>query len=537
MDQNERMSQLFDEALSGKLSRRMVLRRGLALGLSVPALGALLAACGNGGGGAATNTPGAGGAAGGTATTGGRTPTMGAASPTRGAASPTMGASPTRGGASPTGGAASPTKGAASPTKGTASPATGGAITRSNPPTVANAAAAKQYSGTKLVFWGDAVGPGAELDTILTGQFTKDTGIQVQVVPRPQSATESYSQYQRTFQGQSGDFDAGMIDVIWPGAFAQNLVDLSSAFSTDIGRYYETIVTNNTVNNKLVAIPWFGDFGMLFYRTDLIKKYGFSGPPATWDDLEQQAQAIMDGEKAANQNFTGFVFQGNAYEGLTVDALEWIASAGGGTIVENGTVTINNNAAKAMLNRARGWVGGISPTGVTGYQEEDARNAFQGGNAAFMRNWPYAYSAGKAADSVIKDTFDVAPIPAQPGNDNVGGVGGWQLAVNNYSKNKEAAIELVRYLSSAEVQAFRAVIGSFVPTMPEVSADPRVAKAMPFLQGLANVVRVTRPSREAGANYNELSTIVFQGVNQILTGSDANDVVPTIESDITALLG
>ena len=550
MDRNQHMSELFDQALSGKLSRRMVLSRALALGLSVPAISALLAACGSSSSSTATS---------GAATAPTKASGTGAASPTTGtAAAPTKaaGSSPTTGGASATTGTgvASPTTstGAATATKGTtaatatkgtgaASPTTAGtgsyAFTKQNPPPVPNAAAAKAFSGSKIVFWGDAVGPGAEMDTILATQFTKDTGINVQVVPRPTSSDESFSQYQRTFQGQSSDMDCGMIDVVWPGALAPHLVDLTAAISADVGDFFDTIIENNTIDSKLVGIPWFGDFGMLYYRTDLLQKYGFAKPPQTWDELEAQAQKILDGEKAANPNFTGFVFQGNAYEGLTCNALEWLASQGGGTIVDaDNKVTLDTDPAKAALDRARKWVGGIAPVGVTGYQEDQTLNAFQTGNAAFARNWPYMYSSNQSDASAVKGKFDVAPLPAQAGSDHSGTVGGWQIAVSKYSKNQDAAIEYAKYITSAEAQKFRAIITSFVPTRKTVSEDPDVIKAQPYLQTLANVVRVTRPSRAAGQNYNELSTDFFQGCNQILTGSNAADVVPDMVSSIESLL-
>src|SRR5205823_7152794 len=106
---------------------------------------------------------------------------------------------------------------------------------------------------------------------------------------------------------------------------------------------------------------------------DLLQKYSLAKPPTTWDELAMQAQKIMDGEKGANPNFAGFVFQGKAYEGLTCDALEWIASSGGGTIVDSsGKVTVNNPQAAAALNKVKTWIGTTVPRGVTSYQEEDA---------------------------------------------------------------------------------------------------------------------------------------------------------------------
>lgn len=498
MAEDTRFDRLMEQTLSGKLSRRSVLRRATALGLSVPAISMLLAACGDD-----DDEP--------TATT------APAAQPTatEGSAETTPDAEETPGGEDP----------------GT------GEYDINTPPEVANAEAASAYSGAQLTYYGDGVGIGSQLDETLTAKFTEATGIQVQVIARPDSATETYANYQRIFQARSADMDVLMVDVIWPGAFATHLADLTEAFGDDVDMWYDTIVENNTIDGRLVGAPWFGDFGILYYRTDLLEKYGFDGPPTTWDELEEMAQTIVDGERAENPEFAGFVFQGNAYEGLTCNALEWIASVGGGTLVEDGEVTIDNDEAKAILNQARGWVGTISPRGVTGYQEEDARNAFQGGNAAFMRNWPYAYSLAGGADSSVAGNFDVGPLPSASGTDPVGTLGGWQLAVSEYSAHKEASIELVRYLTSPEVVKWRAIVSSFVPLVREVAEDPEVIAAQPYLENLADVVRVTRPSASAGELYNEVSTEIFQGVNEILNGADADSIVPDIANRVESILG
>ncbi|NJK78733.1 MAG: ABC transporter substrate-binding protein [Chloroflexaceae bacterium] len=405
--------------------------------------------------------------------------------------------------------------------EGDPEPATGPVAEFNVPlPEVFNADAASAYSGATLRFYGDAVGIGSDMDRAAAQHFSDATGITIEVLPRPQDATQYYSTIQRFFQAQSPEADVLMVDVIWPGAFAPHLYDVTEVFAEEAGQHYEGIIENNTVDGKLTALPWFGDFGMLFYRTDLLEKYGYDGPPATWDELEEIARTVQEGEREeGNENFTGFVWQGAAYEGLTCDLLEWVYSHGGGTMIENGEVTINNPQAVQALERAASWVGDISPEGVVSYREEDARNVFQGGNAMFMRNWPYAYAAGNSADSPIQGMFDVAPLPTANDGEPAGTVGGWQLAVSEYSPNKEAGVEFVRFMASPEMQKWRALVGSFVPTIPAVAEDPEVIEAMPFLENLADVVRVTRPSRETGEQYNEASTAMFQAANEALLGA------------------
>jgi trehalose/maltose transport system substrate-binding protein len=431
-------------------------------------------------------------------------------------------ANPASTNAAPTGAAPTTTSAAqATSSAAAAAPPAGGVDIKEKPPAVPGAAEAKKYASAKITFYGDSVGIGAELDKMAAKRFTEDTGIEVRVIPKPADATENLASYKRFFQGQSADIDVMMLDVIWPGDLAQNLADLGPKLGDAAKQHIEGIIQNNTVGGKLVAIPWYTDFGMLYYRTDLLTKYSFTKPPETWDELEQMAKKIQDGEKAANPNFAGFVWQGKAYEGLTCDALEWIFSQGGGAIIENGKPTINNPKAAKALSRAKGWIGGISPAGVNSYGEEEARNAFQSGNAAFMRNWPYAYAAGNTDKSLIKGKFDVAPLPHDPGQKSAGAVGGWQIGVSRFSKNQDAAIEFARYLTSPEMQKYRAIVGTYIPT-----------KALPFLEKLKTVELVPRPSNSTGERYNEASIAFFQGVSQVLQGKEPGPILKQVEEKL-----
>ena len=405
------------------------------------------------------------------------------------------------------------------------------------PPPVPGAAALKaKYGGQSITFVGDnAVGSSHKRDLLLTARFTKDTGIKVKLVPHPAASDAAYSQLARNFSSHSSAIDVMMLDVVWPGAFAPYLVDLKPKLGKQAKLHAKGIVDNDTVDGKLIAMPWFGDFGILYYRTDLLKKYGYKTPPKTWAALGEMAKKIQDGERASNANFYGFVYQGNAYEGLTCDALEWVASNGGGNFIDNGKVTINNPKAAAILNLQRSWVGKITPRGVTSYAEEDARNAFDAGNAAFMRNWPYAYSASQTTP--VKGKFDVTVLPHGTGQPSVGTVGGWQLGVSKYSKHPDAAIEFVRYMTSPAVEKFDAIYNTNVPTIPAVARDKAVVKANPYLKPeIANVARVTRPSKYLKTHYQQGSQIIYQGINQILNGQDANSVLPGIASRLDRLV-
>ncbi len=405
-------------------------------------------------------------------------------------------------------------------------------------PKVPHAAAIKaKYGGQTITFVGDSVGGGHQRDTALAKEFTKDTGIKVKVVPHPAASDAAYSQLARAFSTHSSSIDVAMIDVVWPGAFAPFLVDLKPKLGAQSKIHAAGIVQSDTVNGRLVAMPWFGDFGMLYYRTDLLKKYGYTQPPTTWTSLFTMAKKIQDGEQATNPNFSGFVFQGNAYEGLTCDALEWIASSGGGSFIDNGKATINNPKAAAILDLFRSQIGVTTPRGVTTYQEGESQTAFTDGDAAFERNWPYAYSLNQAKGSKVAGKFAVAPLPHGPGHNSVATVGGWQLAVSKYSKHPDAAIEFVRYMTSKPVEKFDTITNSNVPTIPSLAKDPQVKKAAPYLNpATANVPRATRPSTVLGVKYNEGSKDIYQAISRILNGASASSVLPSLQSQLQALL-
>lgn len=389
-----------------------------------------------------------------------------------------------------------------------------------------------------------ADGPSNQWEDEAAAVFSELSGIEVQVIRGDQSATDRLATYLQQLSAGSADVDVYMIDVIWPGIMAEFAHDLGPAMEGEIDQFFPAIVENNTVEGRLVGVPWYTDAGLLYYRTDLLEKYGFDGPPTTWAELEEMSNTIQEGERAeGNPDFWGYVWQGNAYEGLTCDALEWQVSFGGGTIVEpDGTISVNNPQTVAALEMARGWVGTISPEGVTTYQEEESRGVWQAGNAAFMRNWPYAYALGQAEDSPIAGQFDVTVLPQGEGPDarNAATLGGWQLMVSDFSDSKEAAEEFVKFLTSPEIMESHAVYFSRLPTRPALYEDPEVLEANEFFGRLLPVFSggaVARPSTVSADLYNDVSIAYFTNVNQVLTGAlDAQTAVEQIEAELQDLL-
>ena len=387
-----------------------------------------------------------------------------------------------------------------------------------------------------------AVGNAVENFAKLVAPFEEKTGHKVTLVPMPASTSDQFAQYRLWLAAGNADIDLYQTDVIWAPQLADQFVDLSGAAKDLAPQHFPSIIESQTVNGKLVALPIFTDAPALYYRKDLLEKYNMS-VPKTWEELTTTAQVIQDGERAAGQaDLWGFVWQGNAYEGLTCNALEWVKSFGGGQIVEpDGTISINNPKAVQAIDTVKVWVGTISPEGVLAYQEEEARGVWQTGNAAFMRNWPYAYGLGNGDDSAVKGLFDVAPLPTGGGHDtSAATLGGWNIAVSKYSTKQEAAIELAMYLAGPEAQKQRAINESNLPTIVSLYDDADIAAAQPIIPRWKDVFlqAVPRPSAPTQGKYNEVSAKFWSAVHASLSGNgSAAENLEVLEADLTDLRG
>jgi trehalose/maltose transport system substrate-binding protein len=382
---------------------------------------------------------------------------------------------------------------------------------------------------------------GRELELCREGAqaWARRSGQAVRLVSTPASGTERLALYQQLLAARAPDIDVLQIDVVWPGILANHLVDLTDAAREVAADHAAALIQNNTVGGRLVAIPWFVDVGLLYYRRDLLARHGVE-VPRTWLELTATADRIQRAERAAGASrLWGFVFQGRAYEGLTCNALEWLASHGAGTLIDpTGRIEVNSPAAQRALALAASWIGEISPQGVLNYTEEEARGVFQSGQAVFMRNWPYAWALLQDHASPVRDRVGVTTLPAAPDGRPAAALGGQQLAVSRYSRSPEAAISLALFLASHAEQKRRAIAGGYHPTLPALYRDPQILAASPLfaILGEALAYAVARPSSVTGPAYNRVSYALANAVHAALAGqSDAATSLRTLERQLRRL--
>ena len=340
----------------------------------------------------------------------------------------------------------------------------------------------------------------------------------VRVTSAPNNSTERLGLFMQLLASHSNQVDVYTIDVTWAGIMGDFLIDLRTAIAReDAEDFFPAFVAADTSKGELKAVPWYIDAGLLYYRTDLLAKYG-KRVPLTWEELTETAAYIQERERAlGNSDLWGFVFQGRAYEGLTCNAMEWIKGQGGSPVLaESGTITVNSPQTLKALNLARGWIGSIAPAGTLNYTEEEARGIFQSGKAIFLRSWPYVSKLAGMPGSAVRGKFGFGPLP---GNTSV--LGGWSLAVSKYSRHVEAATDLILYLSGREEQLRRAIMGGFFPTRRSLYQDSRLTSSLPNVGKLHTIFAnaFSRPSGLAGSRYNRLSAEFWESVHDTLAGN------------------
>jgi len=368
----------------------------------------------------------------------------------------------------------------------------------------------------------------------LSRKFTRETGVGLRHLRGVQEETLDQLTLTRKLlqEGGSGP-DVLQIDVTWLGVLQGDLTDLRPYFAAEISSMGPSVASSYIVDGKVVAIPYQIHVGVLEYRADLLREYGYDHPPRTWDELERMAARIQSSERAkGKKDFWGYVWPGAAAESLTCNALEWQVAEGGGRIIESdGTISVNNPAAIRAWQRARRWIGWISPPSTVEYREIDAINAFESGRAAFVRQWgaePGGTSTNGEQLRLLqwKRPLSVGEVgyTTLPGGSmtSAGTLGGLGLAVSGYSLHPRDDAALIRFLLREQIESMetRTVPNPFVSSQVIVYDIRSIVDSHNDSNnsGPLKAIVVSRPSRVAARSYEQVTRAYFGTVHSVLTG-------------------
>ena len=254
-------------------------------------------------------------------------------------------------------------------------------------------------------------------------------------------------------------YDVILVDDIWFAEFAKKgyLADVSSKITQDMkDKIFPAAWEISTVNGKAYGMPWMLDQKYFFYNDKILKDAGFTAPPKTWEELLDQARAI----KQKGLVEYPLVWSWGQAEAAVCDWVTLLYGNGGTLTDDKGNPAFNNQAGIDTLT----WMvnsideGLTNPASVT-YVEEDVRNVFSQGKAAFILNWNYVYDLANFSDKDSKVTGQVKTslIPTFAGTADGGTPsatidGSMGFGVVSTSPNADEAWKYVTYLTSEDVQ-------------------------------------------------------------------------------------
>lgn len=335
------------------------------------------------------------------------------------------------------------------------------------------------------------------------------------------ATSELQAQYLNTVLSASDpSLDVFVLDVVRPAQFAAaGWAEPLDAYVDDkdalMAEYLPAYAEANQVDGKLLALPAYADAMFLYYRTDLLEKYG-QQVPTTWDELAATAKTILEGEN--DPTLQGVSFQGAAIEGAVCSFLLPYWSLGH-TLEKDGEFAFDaDGAARSFEVWLDLMAQGVAPANSAEVKTDDTRKSFQGGDAVFAVLWAYGWSMFQGDDSEVTGNVGVARLPAVAGGEPVTCLGGWEWAVSAFSEHKDEAAELVKYLSGPEVSKLRAVKASNLPARLDMYEDADVLAAAGWFADALPVVE-TANTRPVSPRYNEISDIIRTNLNAVVAGA------------------
>ncbi|MFJ5956886.1 ABC transporter substrate-binding protein [Paenarthrobacter sp. NPDC092416] len=352
-------------------------------------------------------------------------------------------------------------------------------------------------------------------------EFTKSNGkVTAKYTEIGATTDEARTQTVQRLEGKSTECDIFLTDVIWTSEFASQgwLLDQTKLVEASKDRLIPSTVETTKYQDKYWASPFFTNAGLVYYQKDKVAK------PETWQQLYAEA---------AKAPGNGYVYQGKQYEGLTVNFLEMLYSAGGEVLDEEGNVKIDSEETREVLNfMSDGLKNGSADRAVLTYNEDPARLAYESGDFGYQRNWPHVFRLLNATP--LAGSFGVAPLPAWEGGKASGVLGGWNLAISAHSTNQAAAVAFIDFATTPEWQKHVAMDYSQAPVNEAAYSDPAVLQKMPFATELLASVKGAKP-RPISPVYPQISQAIYKNVYAVLSGTaSTEEAVQKMAEEITA---
>ena len=308
-------------------------------------------------------------------------------------------------------------------------------------------------------------------------------------------------------------YDLLLMDVTWTPKYAAAgwLAPLEPLLGEDaLAGVVPGAREGNRFDGHLWRIPLVADMGLLYWRTDLM-----AAPPRTPDELMATAGALQ----RAGRVRWGYVWQGRQYEGLSCVFLEVLRGFGGQWLSASADrVELGSPAGVAAASWLRQLIDlGITPRAVANFAEPEALQSFEAGDAALMRNWPYAWAELQKPGSQVRGKVGVTTMVAAPGGSPAATQGSWGFSLVSQSPHPREAALVIAALTAPEVQKDLARRLGYTPTLSALFEDPELVAANPVLPELRRALEAT-VLRPLNPLYAQLSDILQRQLSEVITG-------------------
>jgi multiple sugar transport system substrate-binding protein len=338
----------------------------------------------------------------------------------------------------------------------------------------------------------------------------------------PASADQQRQQMIQNTQIKNAKMGILSMDVVWTAEFAaKGIVEALPPDQFPTEGFLKPVVDSATYFDKLYGYPNSSDGGLLYYRKDLLDKYGLQ-PPTSFDEVPAMCEKIKAGEN--DPKLECYAGQYNKYEGLTVNFAEAVNSAGGVIVGPDGKPNVATPEAQKGLQLLVDWFkDGTIPKGAITWMEEEGRASFQAGNLIFHRNWAYVYSLASKTDgsSKINGKFEVAPLPGF-GAQGVSSLGGHNYAMAKNAENKGTAADFLKFSATEEEQKLNTIASSQPPVSASVYADAELVKKYPYLPILLKSIETAQP-RPKAVEYGDVTLAIQDAAYSALQGQTEPD--------------
>ncbi|BEP29627.1 ABC transporter substrate-binding protein [Helicovermis profundi] len=349
---------------------------------------------------------------------------------------------------------------------------------------------------------------------------SKHKNIDINMIELPDNTNEKYEIISSTLALKDGSIDVIDADVTWPSIFVNaGWVENIDTLLPEEERkdYLDSAISSATIDGNLYGIPYRIDSGMLYYRSDLLEKYGFK-VPKTWNELIRISNYII--EKENNDKLYGYAGSWFKYEGLTCNYLEFLWSDGGTFIKDDHSLGSKKSAIKALTTmNDMIYKDKIAPPNVYDLKSGDLRKLFINGQLIFMRDWPTGWKYTNKDESLVKGKVKVSPLPYYDNyGKSHGTYGGWLYMISKYSTHKKESMEFIKFLTSYEQEKKNALLYNYLPSVKSLYEDEDILVKMPFINRMNGYFNEAKP-RPRVYNYDIISYIIQDEVSNALKGT------------------